>query len=1069
MVAFALIPLRAATDDGVNLVPATPLAPLPPSATEPPSGKAVAAVPSTVPVGAVPADPVKAGAAVVDATWRVGASAGQYAGDPVVDGADSGDPAAVLAGLDPEDPHTLAVRRSPSYGIQSRMSVRALVVEGPDGTRVAMVTNDLYIPQDLVNERVAGILAEHDRLVTLGLLDEPLVGIDHANMAISVSHSHSSPYYSALAWGLFAFQDVFDLRFFEYIAQRMATAVIQASATMKPVRMAAASAPFDHTQRHSFGPSVGDDGTPAGYPQRDNDLALTVLRFDDISDPARPKILANYVTLGQHPEMLEGNNLLSGEFVQAAVNLADRATGGVTLLAQNNTGTSEPDSDGRSHAPAVRAEFSHREYAQMERGARQIANAIVDTSNRIGTGRPPVPAAAVPYRADFPVAVSDRQFAPPLSHPFPTVSNCRTHEAFAGNPGVPIVGLPDCERAFGDVTGPVVGELEGTPLDPGVTFDELQGAGVPLPENYGAPGYSGVQETLQVHLQVFRFGEVVLTFCPCEQWADQSRNVKSRADKVQDNQWLGWDWTDYCTRTGEGWTCPDPGAVASWKGDPRSPARTLEITDAEYRRIEAQVNNDAAGWDEPENLLAAESEPEDPEEIWGNYTHTELDAEHGYGLVVPVGMTNDYFGYIATYREYQRGDHYRKALTALGPHSSDWFATRLVAMAGSLKGDPASIAKIEYGPQDLLYMVDGAHQAARAELLGQAANAYLPVYEATLPPDAGEAAAVAQPSDVKRFDVAQFSWRGGSNYTDTPSVRVEREVAPGQWQTAGDMTGDVVVTVDYPDGLEEYVVDFRSGSFEWVWTAHWEVFNSDVDLAYGNSTPTGRYRFVVDGQRREGIPAAVVAYEVTSAPFTVSAWDGITVTDVKAEPDGSVSFAVGPRNTKKFSPRYPGGDLDREATAGPIDYPDTWPEAKLPTEAETGSTVFPRLERTLIDGAHRYCFSCTFRPWADTGSVAAATVTVTRADGQVVEVPATVGSDGRLRTAAAVLGAGDRAVVAAGAVRDQFGEKNPAPSASVLGTGVGQLPSTGAVPDGAGIGAVVLALALVVRRRLSLR
>ena len=41
-------------------------------------------------------------------------------------------------------------------------------------------------------------------------------------------------------------------------------------------------------------------------------------------------------------------------------------------------------------------------------------------------------------------------------------------------------------------------------------------------------------------------------------------------------------------------------------------------------------------------------------------------------------MANDYNGYIATYREYQRGDHYRKALTAWGPHSSDYMATRLV-------------------------------------------------------------------------------------------------------------------------------------------------------------------------------------------------------------------------------------------------------------------------------------------------------------------------------------------------------------------------------------------------------
>ena len=39
----------------------------------------------------------------------------------------------------------------------------------------------------------------------------------------------------------------------------------------------------------------------------------------------------------------------------------------------------------------------------------------------------------------------------------------------------------------------------------------------------------------------------------------------------------------------------------------------------------------------------------------------------GYKLTVPISMANDYNGYIATYREYQRGDHYRKALTGVGP------------------------------------------------------------------------------------------------------------------------------------------------------------------------------------------------------------------------------------------------------------------------------------------------------------------------------------------------------------------------------------------------------------------
>ena len=57
-------------------------------------------------------------------------------------------------------------------------------------------------------------------------------------------------------------------------------------------------------------------------------------------------------------------------------------------------------------------------------------------------------------------------------------------------------------------------------------------------------------------------------------------------------------------------------------------------------------------------------------------------------------MANDYNGYIASYREYQRGDHYRKALTAWGPHSSDYMATRLVDMGGHLNGGPDLPAEV---------------------------------------------------------------------------------------------------------------------------------------------------------------------------------------------------------------------------------------------------------------------------------------------------------------------------------------------------------------------------------------
>src|SRR5205807_29815 len=42
--------------------------------------------------------------------------------------------------------------------------------------------------------------------------------------------------------------------------------------------------------------------------------------------------------------------------------------------------------------------------------------------------------------------------AGPLSHPYPSVGNCRTGNTIDGDPGVPAAGLPDCARS-GDNVG----------------------------------------------------------------------------------------------------------------------------------------------------------------------------------------------------------------------------------------------------------------------------------------------------------------------------------------------------------------------------------------------------------------------------------------------------------------------------------------------------------------------------------------------------------------------------------------------------------------------------------------
>lgn len=88
---------------------------------------------------------VKAGAAVLDGTYHVGNSAGQYASTKA-------------EGFGHVDPHVQQVKNQTSYGVQARETVRALVVERSDVQLLALVHTDHYIPQDAILRRTAQLL-----------------------------------------------------------------------------------------------------------------------------------------------------------------------------------------------------------------------------------------------------------------------------------------------------------------------------------------------------------------------------------------------------------------------------------------------------------------------------------------------------------------------------------------------------------------------------------------------------------------------------------------------------------------------------------------------------------------------------------------------------------------------------------------------------------------------------------------------------------------------------------------------------------------------------------------------
>ena len=894
---------------------------------------------------------VRAGVGVVDATWNVGAGGGQYA-------AKSAGLAAGLTGRDIDsdemeiketdgsiDPQSHSVTQADSYGVASRLTARAIVVEGSNDQRVALLKTDNYLAQDILLRRVGQLLEGGDS------------GITYDAILHSATHNHSSPYYSTTSPGVFVFQDAFDQRMFEYQARAVAKAIELAADDLRPARMAATTVKHTIYKGNIAGIDLGDDGTPAGYPADFGDTGLVVMRFDDVSGKS-PKPLAAWMNWGQHPESLDNYDLITADFLGPLERFVERDLGAPLVFSQSDVGSAEGPyfRDGYERLPdgTVRA-WAHVGHAQTERGARLLADSVIEAWNLAGTD-----AAQVPFSSDFPVNAVSEWVPGPVSHPYPSVTNCRTETTFKGQPGA--IGVPTCERApFPEQDNPIV--------------NNLKAHGLPVPEHFSVPGYPAVEENTRLRLQLFRIGEVVLGSCACEAQVDLILNFESRANQVKGDIWDGYDWPCTDNRNGT-WSCPTPADRGDRNRDGTKDGIAV-ISDELFRRMRAQVHNDAVGWDALSYAPYAEAEPADPTQIKGNFTQEELSEKTGFLLPVGLGHSGDYNGYTVSYREYMSRDTYRKALTSYGPHTADYMVTRLVRMAGSLKGGPALAPEVN----EAQAVADEVRQEGFARALGaESAKAY-DAWRAALPGDAGPVAITAQPKSIQRFDAATVTWRGGSNAVDNPDVRVERRVGK-KWVPYADMTGEVQTTVQFPKGAQGLATTY-AGMQEWLWTASFEAF--DAFPARLGQTPAGQYRFVIDGVSRASL--ADKPYHLVSDAFTVSPWTGITLGGGAVTPDGDVSFAV-----------------------APVAYPRTY------------RSPFPFIRD---DGNKVLCKTCSFRPWASSSAIESATVTVTRADGTVTEVPAQL-VDGRW-VADTDLAPGDRAVVARGGVVDAFGEINGAP------------------------------------------
>ena len=948
---------------------------------------------TTTAAAGCPATTLCAGVGVMDATWHVGAGAGQYATDMGPSDPKHPDANEVIA--QEWDPSLEHVKQQSSYGVASRLSIRAIVVrDGHGNPPVALVKDDNYLAQDMLTRRVGQILAADGSAVTY----------DHILM--SATHDHNSPYYATPAAGVWLFQDAMDLRMFEYQAQQMAKAIETAERSMVPARVGGTTVQFPDFQGNIAGSDRNEDGSPTGYPAWDNDHGLVVLRFDNMTDPANPKPLATYINYAEHGESLDGYNLISADWLAPFQRYVDRATGVPMVYSQGSVGSAEGPydygnpkmgNDGGDTFPEI---WGHEGYAQAERGTHLMAERVVDAFNAIGNSDASVQA---PYNADTTnptVTMLTHWVAGPASHPYPSVGNCRTGPTGNGDPGVPAAGLPDCARSSDNLGFTL-------PLAPGLV-DQLKSAGIPVPDNYDATSFGSVEENARIKLQAVRLGSILLASCSCEAQADLIRNLESRTDNVPDDQYLGFNYADQ-NNVDEGWpadvvghhvqacyavdtstySCPDP--RDRW-GNNR-----VTMSKAAFDHMEYEIKNDAAGWNDPSYVAQAGSEPADASQIKGNFTHSELGVTNpdgaygscpGYKLPIGLGHTGDYDGYTVSYREYMSRDAYRKALTSYGPHTADYMVTNLVGMAANLMCGAPLIAQ----PTDPIATADEARQLAESTVLGQISSAYYTAWAAQLPDNAGPARALAQPASVSRFDVTQFRWVGGDNYTDNPNVTVQRLV-DGKWQPYADQSGEVQVFVDQPQDMLDALPTYRSNMQQWNWRASFEVFDSypRADVP-GGQVPNGIYRFAVDGFIHTG--GAATPYHLNSQPFAVSPWTGINVRDLQRN-GSQVSFVV-----------------------DPITYPTT------PPAAHTADLLWYHDPRDTKGNHGPVCELCTFRPWAKTGQVVSAVVQVNYGNGRVDRVPATYDATSGRWVASVPPGEGITVSVPVGGVRDTYGEGN---------------------------------------------
>lgn len=193
-------------------------------------------------------------------------------------------------------------RVSGASGVHDPLHARALVVEGDDGTTVALVVTDLLQVLPRLQGEVAGeVLAR--------------TGIPRERLQLVGTHTHSGPDLNRPS----SAEQVIGDRIIEVVEQ-----------AWRQRRDAVAAVGIGHVE------GIGANRRPNGGPVDDR---VTVTRFDGTDGTP----IATHVNYGCHPTTLGPNNTLySADYPGVLCRLVDEAVGGVTIFSTGPQGDVNP-------------------------------------------------------------------------------------------------------------------------------------------------------------------------------------------------------------------------------------------------------------------------------------------------------------------------------------------------------------------------------------------------------------------------------------------------------------------------------------------------------------------------------------------------------------------------------------------------------------------------------------------------------------------------------------------------------------------------------------------------------